>query len=427
MVVVVAEGADVAPAGAAENQAEVAAGVAPVVGQAIESQMDNARVGRTEVTSGLNRLHNDHNVYILGAGFSRLRGLPLIEDFMLKMRDALQYHSKLNHVKECAAINVVLEFRLSASAAAYRVHVDLENIEDLFSLASASQGQLEDNIKLAIAATLDYCVKKTPMPRARFEATPGQIQPPPSWASTENPLVPRSPQWNVPAYEFIVKAMLGTWESPDPISENTFITFNYDTLVEDSLAALGVSYSLGFDGVRRETEVSSVRVLKLHGSVNWVVAKGSRTKITVMDSYRSVINEGLTPQIIPPTWKKDSKGAFDAIWSESLSALADATRVVIIGFSIPPTDLHFKYLLAAGLRENYSLREIVFINPEPGKTLIHERCTNLFANSQHNAARLRFVDRRGEDFMGQGTDDSHVWSISRPVPESLQHLHFGRT
>ena len=31
---------------------------------------------------------------------------------------------------------------------------------------------------------------------------------------------------------------------------------------------------------------------------------------------------------------------------------------------MPPTDLHFKYLLAAGLRNNISLREIAFVNPD---------------------------------------------------------------
>jgi hypothetical protein len=44
-------------------------------------------------------------------------------------------------------------------------------------------------------------------------------------------------------------------------------------------------------------------------------------------------------------------------------ALRLATRVVIIGFSMPRTDMHFKYLLAAGLKENISLRKIVVIDP----------------------------------------------------------------
>jgi hypothetical protein len=33
------------------------------------------------------KINNHHNVYILGAGFSAARGLPLIKDFMITLRD----------------------------------------------------------------------------------------------------------------------------------------------------------------------------------------------------------------------------------------------------------------------------------------------------------------------------------------------------
>jgi hypothetical protein len=36
----------------------------------------------------MDQLNNDYNVYILGAGFSAPRGLPVVADFMLALRDA---------------------------------------------------------------------------------------------------------------------------------------------------------------------------------------------------------------------------------------------------------------------------------------------------------------------------------------------------
>ena len=36
----------------------------------------------------LSNTYNDRNVYIFGAGFSAEAGLPLIKDFMNRMRDA---------------------------------------------------------------------------------------------------------------------------------------------------------------------------------------------------------------------------------------------------------------------------------------------------------------------------------------------------
>jgi len=66
-------------------------------------------------------LDNNHNVCILGAGFSRLQGLPLMSDFMMQMRYALHFHSANQHRAEYAAIEEVLEVQLQAAAAAYRV------------------------------------------------------------------------------------------------------------------------------------------------------------------------------------------------------------------------------------------------------------------------------------------------------------------
>lgn len=368
-------------------------------------------------------LHNNHNVYILGAGFSRLRGLPLIADFMTQMRDALEYHARKQHKREVAAIEAVLEFRLKASSAAYRIQLDLENIEELFSLASASSGHLEDSIRLAISATLDFALAKSPSPNAQFVARRSEFSGTGAWQTSGGSGDPNQDvRWTVPAYQFIVAALIGM-KSSEP-SESTFISFNYDTLVESALSGLGVPFSLGFGAESSGIDAPALKVLKLHGSVNWAVPPRARTKVVAWESYRDVVDAELTPQLIPPTWKKDSRGVFEDIWQSSLAALANATRVVVLGFSIPPTDLHFKYLLAAGLKDNYSLREIVFVNPEPGMQLIQARCKELFANQTHNAAKVRFVHTRLEEFVGQGTDVAHVGAIGRRIPESVQHVTF---
>jgi hypothetical protein len=91
----------------------------------------------TEKGSG--KAYNDRNVYILGAGFSAEAGLPVIRDFMNRMRDAAAWLEEQGDRKEeVTAIEGVLDFRLRAASASYRVPLDVENIEELFSLASAS-------------------------------------------------------------------------------------------------------------------------------------------------------------------------------------------------------------------------------------------------------------------------------------------------
>src|SRR5207244_2904212 len=72
------------------------------------------------------------------------------------------------------AVAKVLQFRLEAASAAYWVNLDLENIEELFSLAAASPGRVTNEIQLAIAATLDYARQMTGALRGRVEVTNSQ-------------------------------------------------------------------------------------------------------------------------------------------------------------------------------------------------------------------------------------------------------------
>ncbi len=83
------------------------------------------------------RPNNDNKVYILGAGFSAEAGLPLIDSFLGRMRDAVNWLEKNSREGELRAIERVLKFRHESAAAGYRINIDLDNIEHLFSLAAA--------------------------------------------------------------------------------------------------------------------------------------------------------------------------------------------------------------------------------------------------------------------------------------------------
>jgi hypothetical protein len=99
-------------------------------------------------------LKNDHNVYILGAGFSREAGMPLIKDFLFQMRDSHEWLLEQKQAVEADAVERVLEFRLRAASAAYYVNMDLENIEELFSLASATGGEMDKETRTASDVTV---------------------------------------------------------------------------------------------------------------------------------------------------------------------------------------------------------------------------------------------------------------------------------
>ena len=334
------------------------------------------------------QLENDHNVYVLGAGFSREAGLPLISDFLLQMRDSHEWLQTQGREAEAKAVSRVLEFRLAATSAAYWVNLDLENIEELFSLASASSGGMDQNVRLAIAATLDFARARQPSPRREMliqgksavfkDTSDGKPLHRPRWAKPKTPRgQPTSGiagPYDISLYAYYVARLLGMFEDVEgnPKGQNTFISFNYDTLVEEALRELEIQFCYGFKpgtvnfdpSAAREGADSDVHLLKLHGSVNWARPKAKRNRLTVYGDYDDVRKSGAVPELVPPTWKKVFENQMEAVWERAVERLNSATRIVIIGFSMPPTDMHFKYLIAAGLQNNISLRQILFVKPD---------------------------------------------------------------
>jgi hypothetical protein len=283
-------------------------------------------------------------------------------------------------------------------------------------------------MRIAIASTIIRAQigGKSCMTEFRSDRIPGFTHPE-HWSMSTDGIA----QWKVPAYEFIVKTLLGVWQVQPPGCKNTFISFNYDLLVEEALRGLGIDFSYGVKNLDANSNAEgklsshSVAVLKLHGSINWAVPKGKRTEVASYMDPDALLANGLIPELLPPTWRKDSLSTFSQIWRRALDSISTATRLVVIGFSIPPTDLHFRYLLAAGLRNNISLREIVFVDPNTAD--LEARSKSIFANPEHNAARVRFQSCSLESFCAKGLAGHGVASIGRELPYELQQIATYRT
>jgi hypothetical protein len=329
-------------------------------------------------------LENDHNVYILGAGFSQGAGLPLVSDFLVRMRDSHEWLVANGRKREAHAVNEVLKFRLEAASAAYWVNLDLENIEELFSLASASKGSMHELIQTAIAATLDFARHAAPETEQRMgidqDSYVFTAKKCPSWVRNLNDSMIHpgaSLSFGIRQYSYHVARLLGMFLDGRPKGRNSFVSFNYDTVLEEALRDLGVSYCYGFKpktvnfdaSAVAEVDDAAIPVLKLHGSVNWARRTGRGRALTVFSTYDDVLRSQLVPELIPPTWKKIFENQLEAIWETAVQCLNTATRIIIIGFSMPPTDVHFKFLMAAGLQKNVSLRQIIFVNPAPREEL----------------------------------------------------------
>ena len=78
-------------------------------------------------------------------------------------------------------------------------------------------------------------------------------------------------------------------------------------------------------------------------------------------------NESLEGSVIPPTWFKDlTTPPFDSIWRRARIAVRSARIIVVVGYSVPPTDLFsrslFKVEAGSKLREE-KLDLLVVVNP----------------------------------------------------------------
>jgi hypothetical protein len=214
-------------------------------------------------------VENDHTVYILGAGFSVGAGLPVLRNFMTQSREALGWLKKQGREREVAALIKVLAYQQRAAAAAYRLIVDVDNVEDLFSLASSDNDDMQWEMSLAIAATLDYCAA-----RARSRSAPPLVLHLPEPCSLRLRL-PHGLQavalengtshpWYAVSgteYQMLVGGLVGLFSEANDERRTTFVSFNYDLVVEEALRACGLKVDYGIPPLRLTVDSGMSRAL----------------------------------------------------------------------------------------------------------------------------------------------------------------------
>jgi hypothetical protein len=137
----------------------------------------------------------------------------------------------------------------------------------------------------------------------------------------------------------------------------------------------------------------ALRLLKLHGSLNWATRRSTadptidtifpRQKKDVYVQNARHIQTGtqrmstgpgsgrrswyLWPLIVPPIYEKERIIGIDVIrdiWNQAATALREAQRVVVLGYSAPESDVLARQLLRRSYARNADLFEIVVVNPD---------------------------------------------------------------
>lgn len=220
----------------------------------------------------------DRNVFLLGAGFSRPAGAPLIYDFLERSRELLNNPPDGLDQYGLAQFEAVLGFKREMAKAREKINIDLDNIEELFGLIEMSfrlgetPKSTRDSMVYTIAKTLELCIL-SPGRRMRIgvPVTKGDKSPYGLSGQTQFESIGQldSQVLLLDMYDFFALFLAGRFdqEGRRKFRKDTVITFNYDLVLDDALLRLGMQPLYGHEG-QEGSRADGVTLLKLHGSAN---------------------------------------------------------------------------------------------------------------------------------------------------------------
>lgn len=207
---------------------------------------------------------------------------------------------------------------------------------------------------------------------------------------------------------------------------DSIVSFNWDTIVDFTLQRTGLPPYAGYldlmttEALRVSDFVHRGVLLKLHGSLNWMVCPNPHctlhgkirlavrnkklTRFSEMHKCPACGNDRAEPFIVPPTSQKLIRPGtiLHKLWLIAREQLQYCRRIVFIGYSFPPTDFYSEWLF----RQIYFLEdrrpEIVVVNPEIMKTrsAVAARYQNIFRGCTiHRFPTLASFRRGGLDLL----------------------------
>jgi hypothetical protein len=170
-------------------------------------------------------------------------------------------------------------------------------------------------------------------------------------------------------------------------TRDSMISFNYDCVLDFSLkgkgsnkwnARYGYGFNLGRWGRRLDGHefwqptdpappAETAKLFKLHGSLHFDITGPDSSQHVHLKQrpYTKQAGTRMRFSIIPPEWLKQfDKGAFGTLWAKASAAIHQARDIVVIGYSLPVTDLHSTALFRTSVR-TARLNSLVVVNPDP--------------------------------------------------------------
>jgi hypothetical protein len=321
-------------------------------------------------------------VFILGAGASVRAGCPVMSTF-LDVADRLRNSRQLIHPYE-SAFKSVFEARAQLQSVHSKARLDVHNIESVFGAFEIARrfkkgfGKLKDEDVNGLSRSMRLLISSTLESTTRF-------------GLGHEKLIPPHPYGLFADYLRKLKTKSGV----------AIITFNYDLGLDVALELSGTPIDYCLD--TNLTGGPSIPVIKLHGSLNWGRCKSCGGMVVpwqMADFFRrfplgstsnnrpyqysgdvvyihvtsatsghrhkcGTVLEDDSPVIVPPTWEKTNHDqGFENMWAHAASYLARAENIVVVGYSLPPSDQFFPMLYALGTVSDTVLKRFWVFDPD---------------------------------------------------------------
>lgn len=243
-------------------------------------------------------------------------------------------------------------------------------------------------------------------------------------------------------FQELIKKRVGAGDTKarkaDPFS---ILTLNWDTIPDYLIQKIGKPHKAAADYACYDYDVEgdkhhvpslrlkskgsfNVKLLKLHGSLNWLVCtccgrlfstmKGwTRPPVAFLHSRKCRFCKAVDLEnlIVTPTLVKEiSHTQLKNVWHNALIDLQETERIVFVGYSFPLADFEFRYVLLKAVTGNPDVKIRVVLYPPDHlcndermweRNLTQERYGNFFGNRDID---FKYMD--ANDFMA---DPNLIW------------------
>ena len=306
-------------------------------------------------------------VFILGAGASVAAGAPLMKDF-LDVAEGLHKEDKCGNASEY--FDLLFKGYNALRRAYAKASIDIDNIEALFTAFEMANllgrlGDLSSKEVERLPEAASHVIEKTLSSSIMF---PKEYKPK---SCSQGILLQTGDQLIPPGgYDKLGKIISKLISRGQDVNNVSVITFNYDLCIDYTIRCTGIpiNYCLENDSAEK------IKILKLHGSLNWALCPncgqvfpidycnnaevsfekgGDNAQIHIASALHRFKHCGADAPtdlvIVPPTIGKiQYQTQIKKVWNEAAKVLSKAEHIFVLGYSLPETDLFFRYLFAIG-------------------------------------------------------------------------------